>query len=201
MDLSEKPSDGHVTVVKSGTTTPLVSPADYTFNATTNVLTLSESLRGSVSTIQVTYTGLPAKQYYGDEAVQDGQPLVDSQGKLLRTDTGVLITYTDDPNDPGLTADTVTKVFYQDSKGNPIYHRRRESIYNNDGSRQFYSGGDVQRYFGDEPRLFFGGEIASTQRRSSASAAALLSLVQDLGEWPGRLREYRSLGDQPGQSE
>ena len=89
-----------------------------------------------------------------------GQPVVDSQGKLLRTDTGVLITYTEDPNDPGLTADTVTKVYFEDSKGNPIYHHRRDPMYNSDGSRQFYSAGDVQRYFGDEPRLFFGGEVA-----------------------------------------
>ena len=62
LELSEKPSDGHVTVVKSGTSTPLVSPSDYTFNASTNVLTLSESLRGAVSALQVSYTGLPAKQ-------------------------------------------------------------------------------------------------------------------------------------------
>ena len=47
------------------------------------------------------------------------------------TSSQTLVTYTNLSTDPGLGT---TKIYYQDKNGNQIVHKRREQVFNNNGS-------------------------------------------------------------------
>src|SRR5207244_9854051 len=128
---------------------------NYTFSTSTNRVTL---LAASSSTVSVAYSGFAPKLYFGDEPVQNGDPVVDANNQLkYYTDpvsgTRTLMTYTNSTTAGGLGT---TKLYYRDSKNQPILHNRREPDYNTDETRRFHTSGDLLRYYGDERKVFFG---------------------------------------------
>ncbi|HEY3484975.1 MAG TPA: hypothetical protein VGK49_06295, partial [Ilumatobacteraceae bacterium] len=110
-------------------------------------------------------------RYFGDEAVVDFQPVVNSAGELVTID-GVVVLWTDDPSDAGIAAGT--KRFVRTTNGNQIFHRRGEPVYVCVGGDAAtgcletgatwqvaeHADGDLWLRLGNEARRWFGGEQA-----------------------------------------
>ena len=91
----------------------------------------------------------PHFHFFGDDPLQTGQPVVDSNNQLVLDGNGNVVLY---------TAATIV-----DRQGNQKFHRRGEQIYHLDGTTwtpSVYTTSDLRKYLGNEPVLYVGGEPA-----------------------------------------
>jgi len=87
--------------------------------------------------------------FFGDEPLQVGQPVVDSNNQLVLDGNGHVVLY---------TAATIV-----DSRGNQKFHRRGELVYtlvSTVWTPATYTTSDLRKYLGNEPVLYVGGEPA-----------------------------------------
>ena len=111
-----------------------------------NRSTVSVTVKVTIATPAFHQNGDP-RYYFGDEALQAGQPVVDSLNNLVRDDQNNVVLY---------TAATI-----KDSRGRTKYHRRGEPVFtlqNGTWAPATYTASDPKRYLGNEPVLYLGGE-------------------------------------------
>ncbi len=120
------------------------------------------------TSVQAFHVAGDERQYFGDEAVGNGQPVVDASGDLVTVDGGngtrVVVLWTTNPGHPGIAAGTHR--FTRTSRGTQILHRRGEPVYVADTAAELgwridqFAGGEARMRLGNEARRWFGGEQA-----------------------------------------
>ena len=103
--------------------------------------------------------------YFGDEAVDNGQPVVGADGEPVTVDDGVggivYVLWTNNPSDPGIALGT--RKYVLTTNGNTIFHRRGEPVFlmvTGVPVLQEHTGGEAMLRLGNEARRWFGGEQA-----------------------------------------
>ena len=145
----------------------------FTFTPGTGVLTITAAAAALIpagATLEVTLALLDtfaagdAKQWFGDEQVGEGDAVIVKSGDnftlAFAEDGETVLTYSASACGASPAPNTVC---WLDSKGQRIVHKRGEPVFDDPTTtgvfvQQFYAGGEVKRYLGNEPTVYFGGE-------------------------------------------
>ncbi|MDB4265389.1 hypothetical protein N9891_01425, partial [bacterium] len=174
-----------------------LEPSDYSLDATTGVLTITgvdaNQVSGDVSVrahlaLTAFHREGDAVRYFGDEAVQAGQPVVDLVGSeyVIRTTTdGTQILYT---SDAGLALGDAFELI-TDSSGDAVTQLRGAPVLNLVGdewvevtiTRAQQDALTVQRYLGNEALIYFGGEQAYNSASDPILESQVVTRISGLG--------------------